>query len=205
MMICMVISIRGENYEKYFGVYWYCCFCGCIDIFCATVIAKFQNGKFDELYKKIDSFYTKLIFPEYNRDYVRLNALIMQDRKKDIDLTFEKLIIMAKDKKAKIDILNKAFEYYVYEEDKTHCEKIMEEIKKFEDDQWIKLSKMKYDILILKKSNHIEELEKDFDDQPVVQKINNAYLLSEQYRNLGNEEKFKYYLDISKSLIEGEK
>ena len=164
-----------------------------------------QNGKFDELYKKIDSFYTKLIFPEYNRDYVRLNALIMQDRKKDIDLTFEKLILMAKDKKAKIDILNKAFEYYVYEEDKTHCENIMEEIKKFEDDQWIKLSKMKYDILILKKSNHIEELEKDFDDQPVVQKINNAYLLSEQYRNLGNEEKFKYYLDISKSLIEGEK
>lgn len=164
-----------------------------------------QNGKFDELYKKIDSFYTKLIFPEYNRDYVRLNALIMQDRKKDIDLTFEKLILMAKDKKAKIDILNKAFEYYVYEEDKRHCEKIMEEIKKFEDDQWIKLSKMKYDILILKKSNHIEELEKDFDDQPVVQKINNAYLLSEQYRNLGNEEKFKYYLDISKSLIEGEK
>lgn len=164
-----------------------------------------QNGKFDELYKKIDSFYTKLIFPEYNRDYVRLNALIMQDRKNDIDLTFEKLILMAKDKKAKIDILNKAFEYYVYEEDKRHCEKIMEEIKKFEDDQWIKLSKMKYDILILKKSNHIEELEKDFDDQPVVQKINNAYLLSEQYRNLGNEEKFKYYLDISKSLIEGEK
>lgn len=164
-----------------------------------------QNGKFDELYKKIDSFYTKLIFPEYNRDYVRLNALIMQDRKNDIDLTFEKLILMAKDKKAKIDILNKAFEYYVYEEDKTHCEKIMEEIKKFEDDQWIKLSKMKYDILILKKSNHIEELEKAFDDQPVVQKINNAYLLSEQYRNLGNEEKFKYYLDISKSLIEGEK
>lgn len=164
-----------------------------------------QNGKFDELYKKIDSFYTKLIFPEYNRDYVRLNALIMQDRKNDIDLTFEKLILMAKDKKAKIDILNKAFEYYVYEENKTHCEKIMEEIKKFEDDQWIKLSKMKYDILILKKSNHIEELEKAFDDQPVVQKINNAYLLSEQYRNLGNEEKFKYYLDISKSLIEGEK
>lgn len=164
-----------------------------------------QNGKFDELYKKIDSFYTKLIFPEYNRDYVRLNALIMQDRKNDIDLTFEKLILMAKDKKAKIDILNKAFEYYVYEEDKTHCEKIMEEIKKFEDDQWIKLSKMKYDILILKKSNHIEELEKAFDDQPVVQKINNAYLLSEQYRNLGNEEKFKYYLDISKSLIGGEK
>lgn len=164
-----------------------------------------QNGKFDELYKKIDSFYTKLIFPEYNRDYVRLNALIMQDRKNDIDLTFEKLILMAKDKKAKIDILNKAFEYYVYEEDKRHCEKIMEEIKKFEDDQWIKLSKMKYDILILKKSNHIEELEKDFDVQPVVQKINNAYLLSEQYRNLGNEEKFKYYLDISKSLIEGEK
>lgn len=164
-----------------------------------------QNGKFDELYKKIDSFYTKLIFPEYNRDYVRLNALIMQDRKNDIDLTFEKLILMAKDKKAKIDILNKAFEYYVYEEDKTHCEKIMEEIKKFEDDSWIKLTETKYDILILKKSNHIEELEKAFDDQPVVQKISNAYLLSEQYRNIGNEEKFKYYLDISKSLIEGEK
>ena len=74
-----------------------------------------QNNEFDTLYKKIDSFYTKSIFPEYNREYVRLNALIMQDRKEEIDATFDKLIPMAKDKNAKIDILDKAFGYYVYD------------------------------------------------------------------------------------------
>ena len=54
-------------------------------------------------------FITRSIFPEYNREYLRLNALIMQDRKEEIDATFDKLIPMAKDKNAKMDILDKAF------------------------------------------------------------------------------------------------
>ena len=88
-----------------------------------------QNNEFDTLYKKIDSFYTKSIFPEYNREYVRLNALIMQDRKEEIDATFDKLIPMAKDKNAKIDILDKAFGYYVYDENQEKCDQIIKEIE----------------------------------------------------------------------------
>lgn len=164
-----------------------------------------QNNEFDKLYKDLDSFYTRSIFPVYNREYIRLNALIMQDRKKEIDDSFDKLIPMAKDKKAKMDILNKAFEYYVYAEDKKHCDKIMEEIKKLNDEKMIEASNLMYDIMILKKANHIDEMEKDFDKLPVVQKVTKAYLLSVQYHNKGNDEKAKYYEDISKSLVEGKK
>lgn len=164
-----------------------------------------QNNEFDTLYKKIDSLYTKSIFPEYNREYVRLNALIMQDRKEEIDATFDKLIPMAKDKNAKIDILDKAFEYYVYDENQEKCDQIIKEIEKFDDEKMLKHTKMMYDIMILKKSNHIKELEKDFDKQPVIQRVTNAYLLSVQYKNKGNEEKAQYYENVSKSLVEGSK
>lgn len=164
-----------------------------------------QNNEFDTLYKKIDSFYTKSIFPEYNREYVRLNALIMQDRKEEIDATFDKLIPMAKDKNAKIDILDKAFEYYVYDENQEKCDQIIKEIEKLDDEKMLKYANMIYDIMILKKSNHIKELEKDFDKQPVMQRAINAYLLSVQYKNKGNEEKAQYYENVSKSLVEGEK
>ena len=164
-----------------------------------------QNNEFETLYKKIDSVYTKSIFPEYNREYIRLNALIMQDRKEEIDATFDKLIPMAKDKSAKIDILDKAFEYYVYDENQEKCDQIIKEIEKLDDEKMLKFAKMLYDIMILKKSNHIKEIEKDFDKQPAMQRAANAYLLSVQYKNKGNEETAQYYENVSKSLVEGEK
>lgn len=164
-----------------------------------------QNNEFDTLYKKIDSFYTKTIFPEYNREYVRLNALIMQDRKEEINAAFDKLIPMAKDKKAWVDILSKAFEYYVYAEDKERCDDILKEIEKLNDEKILKASNLMYDVMILKKSNHIEEMENKFDKLTVSQKVINAYLLSQQYRNKGDKEKAEYYENISKSLVEGKK
>lgn len=164
-----------------------------------------QNNEFDTLYKKIDSFYTKSIFPEYNREYVRLNALIVQDRKEKIDEAFDKLIPMAKDKNARIDILNKAFEYYVYAENKEKCDQIIKEIEKLDDEKMLKYANMMYDIMILKKSNHIDELEDEFDKLSIVQKVTNGFLLSQQYHNKGNIEKARYYENISKSLVEGNK
>lgn len=164
-----------------------------------------QNNEFDTLYKKIDSFYTKSIFPEYNREYVRLNALIVQDRKEKIDEAFDKLIPMAKDKNARIDILNKAFEYYVYAENKGKCDQIIKEIEKLDDEKMLKYANMMYDIMILKKSNHIDELEDGFDKLSIVQKVTNGFLLSQQYHNKGNIEKARYYENISKSLVEGNK
>lgn len=162
-----------------------------------------QNNEFDELYKGVDSLYVKAIFPLYNREYIRLNALIMQDRKADVDAQFDKMIPMAASKKAKIDILNKAFEYYVYNEDKKHCEPIYNQIKELGDEALTKTTTVLYDIMILKKSNHIEELEKDIDKLPAMNKVTNAYLLSVQYRNKGNNEKAEYYEDLSKSIVEG--
>ena len=129
----------------------------------------------------------------------------MQDRKEEIDATFDKLIPMAKDKNAKIDILDKAFEYYVYDENQEKCDQIIKEIEKLDDEKMLKYANMMYDIMILKKSNHIKELEKDFDKQPVMQRATNAYLLSVQYKNKGNEEKAQYYENVSKSLVEGSK
>ena len=106
---------------------------------------------------------------------------------------------------AKIDILDKAFEYYVYDENQEKCDQIIKEIEKLDDEKMLKHTKMMYDIMILKKSNHIKELEKDFDKQPVMQRVTNAYLLSVQYKNKGNEEKAQYYENVSKSLVEGSK
>ena len=105
----------------------------------------------------------------------------------------------------KIDILDKAFEYYVYDENQEKCDQIIKEIEKLDDEKILKHTKMMYDIMILKKSNHIKELEKDFDKQPVMQRVTNAYLLSVQYKNKGNEEKAQYYENVSKSLVEGSK
>ena len=38
-----------------------------------------------------------------------------------------------------------------------------------------------------------------------MQRVTNAYLLSVQYKNKGNEEKAQYYENVSKSLVEGSK
>ena len=45
---------------------------------------------------------------------------------------------MAKDKNAKIDILGKAFEYYVYDENQEKCDQIIKEIEKLDDEKMLK-------------------------------------------------------------------
>lgn len=169
------------------------------------LIKAIQNNNFDELDRLLSAKSTKFFIGEYNREYLRLNALMMQGNKKQINASFDKLIPMAKNKKSKFDILTKAFEYYVFEEDKKHCDKLLKEIEKLEDQALLDACKMKYDVLVLKKTNHIAELEKDFDTLPLMQKFTNSFLLSEQYKNAGNPTKAKYYENLTKSLVEGKK
>lgn len=169
------------------------------------LIEAIQKNDYRTLDRLLQARSTKILISEYNREYLRLNALMMQDRKKEIVATFDKLIPMAKNKKAKFDILNKAFEYYVYEEDQVHCDKLLKEIETLGDAQFLDTCKMKYDIFILKKTNHIAELEKNFEELPLLVKLNNSILLSEQYKNAGNPAKAKFYKDMTKSLIQGKK
>lgn len=84
----------------------------------------------------------------------------MQDRKEKIDATFDKLIPMAKDKNAKIDILDKAFGYYVYDENQEKCDQIIKEIEKLDDEKMLKYANMMYDIMILKNQITLRSLRK---------------------------------------------
>lgn len=169
------------------------------------LITALLSGHYDELDRLLQKKSTKFFIGEYNREYVRLNALMMQGKKKEINAAFDRLIPMAKNKKSKFDILNKAFEYYAFEKDRAHCDKLLKEIEKLEDQAFLDACKLKYDIFILKKTNYIAELEQNFDTLPTLKKFNNCILLSEQYKNAGNPAKAKYYEDLSKSLIEGNK
>lgn len=169
------------------------------------LITALQSSNFDELDRLLQARSTKIFIGEYNREYLHLNALIMQEKKKEINATFDKLIPMARNKKSKFDILNKAFSYYVFAEDRAHCDKLLKEIEKLDNKSFLDSCKMKYDIFILKKTNHITELEQNFDSLPLLKKLNNSVLLSEQYKNAGNPTKAKYYENLSKSLIEVKK
>lgn len=162
-----------------------------------------QNNEFDQLYKELNSFYVKTIFPYYNREYIRLNALMLQGNKEAINKQFEILIPMTTGKKARKDILNKAFEYYVFEQDKECCDPIFKMIKEFGDEEFTKNASVLYDIFILKKSNHIEEFEKGFENLDKFNKVTIATLLIEQYKNKGDLEKAQYYETLSKNIVEG--
>lgn len=162
-----------------------------------------QAGQFDKFYQDVESFYTRLLFPKYNLEYLKLNAYIMQDNKEKIDVQFDQLIKLAIYKNQRVDILHKAFEYYVYQEDKKNCDKIMDKIKILDVQELNDYSSMMYDIVISKSTDYIEEMEEDFDSLSKVEKVQIAYLLSIQYKNKGDNKKAKYYENISKSIVEG--
>ena len=73
------------------------------------LIKDLQKQDFDDYYKTVDSFATKLLIPPFNREYMRMNGLIMQGRKGKVEEQFDLMLNMRMNQKQEIDIVMKAF------------------------------------------------------------------------------------------------
>ena len=109
------------------------------------LIKDLQKQDFDDYYKTVDSFATKLLIPPFNREYMRMNGLIMQGRKGKVEEQFDLMLNMRMNQKQEIDIVMKAFYYYMEDENKRRAKQLLESVRKFGDDYYNE-SKIMYDV-----------------------------------------------------------
>lgn len=102
----------------------------------------------------------------------------------------------------RVDLVIKAFNYYVGQEDRKKSKELLHEIKGFEGGQAEAVAhecQLMYDTMILKRHNDIPELERMLkeagDDK--VKRCRLEYLLALQYQNKGDEAKFQEFLEKS--------
>ena len=102
----------------------------------------------------------------------------------------------------RVDLVIKAFNYYVGQEDRKKSKELLHEIEGFEGGQAEAVAhecQLMYDTMILKRHNDIPELERMLkeagDDK--VKSCRLEYLLALQYKNKGDEAKFQEFLEKS--------
>ena len=165
------------------------------------LVLAIKQKDFQSFDRLINRSLIRALFPPYNLEYLKLNRYLLEDNKGKIDQQFD-LLLRASKKSQKEDIFLKAFEYYAFNQNKKKANKYFEELQKIKNPKITKYVNLIYDVFVLNQSNHIEELEKDFENVSQDQKRFYAQLLFMQYKNINNELKQNYYKEFLKASYE---
>ncbi len=164
-----------------------------------------QQGKFDEYFKLLDSFGCKYFYPAFNREYMRLNGYMMKADVKKIEECFDLILHMRMNKKQELDVVIKAFYYYLDEENKKKCKTMLTRLKNIADENIYKECKVIYDILLEEKTIYIDDMEEQLKEEGLQapQKGMFHYMLALQYSYLNNGQKKREHLKEASRDLKG--
>lgn len=114
---------------------------------------------FDAYFKVLDSFISKISFPAFYRENIRLSAYITQNKeelvKKQINFMETEMRLKREEKQ---QIFERAFYYFIDKRDKNVAYDILQKMKA-EDSKMYDSMEIEYEILMEKKTSHIKNLE----------------------------------------------
>lgn len=118
-----------------------------------------DQDDFDTYFKVLDSFMSKISFPAFYRENIRLSAYITQNKeelvKKQINFMETEMRLKREEKQ---QILERAFYYFIDKRDKNATYDILQRIKA-EDSKKYDFMEIEYEILMEKKTSRIKDLE----------------------------------------------
>lgn len=177
-------------------------------VFAADVLWNlYQNKKRDELLKKfdeylgkkdyasfdelIDSKQVRQFFPIFNINYLKLNESLIKEDMEEIDRAFDSFD-MRMNKVQKEALYKKGFYYYLGIENKEKTDLYYEQLKQLNIKDQHTLD-MVYDIYIAKGYKYLDEINDKIKNLPQEKQMPFYALLSDMYRNKGDEEKADEY------------
>jgi len=177
-------------------------------VFAADVLWNlYQNKKRDELLKKfdeylgkkdyasfdelIDSKQVRQFFPIFNINYLKLNESLIKEDMEEIDRAFDSFD-MRMNKVQKEALYKKGFYYYLGIENKEKTDLYYEQLKQLNIKDQHTLDMM-YDIYIAKGYKYLDEINDKIKNLPQEKQMPFYALLSDMYRNKGDEEKADEY------------
>ena len=155
---------------------------------------------YDAFFKLANGGLANVLFPDYNLNYTKLNAYLMQGDVEKVNSTLETMLQYPLSHKQRVDLVVKAFNIYIGEGNKARSREMMDEILNWEGDEYKSLKAdclRSYDIMILKKSNHIDELANLLPKTSGAVRGRLEYFIALQYENANNLEKRDEYLKLA--------
>lgn len=155
------------------------------------------------LEKAVNSFTGKYFFDKFTRNFMLLDANMMQLKTKEVGELMDYMLTLKLTLAQQQEMLGKCFYYFLSLNEKTWTKKTLEYIRKVKNEAMLKDCELFYDVLILKQSNHKEEtlelLEKaDAHSRPTLQ-----YLAGMQYCYDKEYEKGNQYLEEALKSLKG--
>ena len=166
-----------------------------------TMFSKLQyllaQGQYDEFFRMIDSRIARLVYPDYNRQYFKLNAYIFKGDWKEANAVLDDLLARKVSDEQRRDLVVKAFNIYLGLKKAKKAKALLEEMESWRDPKYRSVqqdSRMMYDIAIAKSHAYIEQMEKQLEHSSGAARSRLDYLLAIQYENKGDKVKRDEYL-----------
>lgn len=119
-----------------------------------------SNKNYDAAQKKLDGFWCMFTFSPYNREFLRLNAFMMQGDREKIEAQFDNMFDQLRmNKKQTYVLAQRAFYTYLETGEHEKAAVMLEKCKASGKEGSTKNMQLMYDVMVDHKSNHIEEVQ----------------------------------------------
>lgn len=156
-----------------------------------------EDGKYDEFFRHIDSRIARLVYPDYNRSYFKLNAHMIKGDWNEAEKLLDDLLARKVSDEQCADLVIKAFNIYISLSRGKKAKRMLDEIERLDSAKYGDSQqdcRMMYDIAILKQYNYIDRMEQALDRLHGPARGRIEYLLALQYQNKGDMAKRNEYL-----------
>lgn len=157
---------------------------------------------FDNYLAVLDRPVTNILYPEYNRLFLRLNAYLGMGDNENTARVLDKMMTLRMTKQQELALALKAFSFYVEIEDKDGAGKMLERIEAHGSMEMAQMSRQTYEIFLCGSTAYIDEMEAALADAPLPEQARLCQLLALQYESRGDQPRADEYHARAKKAFE---
>lgn len=171
--------------------------------YAAKLAALYERGEMGEYLHTLEMPLVRLVFPAWNRAFMRMNALMVEEDRSALDKLIPEMLCMGQSPKQRRGLIGRAFNYYVEQGNEVGAKPLLEEIERVEPSEVSKQARMTYEIYLEKSFAYIDAMETRLSEVSGVNRGFTELLLAIQYENKGDARRAEQYFEKSCREIEG--
>lgn len=171
--------------------------------YAAKLAALYERGEMGEYLHTLEMPLVRLVFPAWNRAFMRMNALMVEEDRSALDKLIPEMLCMGQSSKQRRELIGRAFNYYVEQGNEVGAKPLLEEIERVEPSEVSKQARMTYEIYLEKSFAYIDAMETRLSEVSGVNRGFTELLLAIQYENKGDARRAEQYYEKSCREIEG--
>ena len=171
--------------------------------YAAKLAALYERGEMGEYLHTLEMPLVRLVFPAWNRAFMRMNALMVEEDRSALDKLIPEMLCMGQSPKQRRELIGRAFNYYVEQGNEVGAKPLLEEIERVEPSEVSKQARMTYEIYLEKSFAYIDAMETRLSEVSGVNRGFTELLLAIQYENKGDARRAEQYFQKSCREIEG--